>query len=236
MYPVIILLHGSGGDESDWDIAYPSLDSLIERGDVAPVIAVAPASETSWWVDGVEPFEQAMFSDLIPALRRRFAIRDDRRAWVVAGFSMGGYGALRYALAHPETFGGAIALSPAVYAKQPPNGSSARSSGVFGKPFDPALWASLNYPAVLSSYLAKQLPVHVFLAAGDDEWNHPEGPEFNVEVQVAHLYNLLNKQHGISAELRIADGSHDWALWLPLFEQGLKGMAAELEHFRKADP
>ena len=46
---------------------------------------------------------------------------------------MGGYGALRYSLAHPDLFGAAIVLSPAVYFPEPPSDSSTREFGAFGK-------------------------------------------------------------------------------------------------------
>ena len=235
-YPVLFLLHGSAGDETAWDPAFPGLDDLIVRGEIAPVVAIAPASATSWWVDGVEPIESAFFSDLIPDVRDKYPVRNHREAWVVAGFSMGGYGALRFALTYPEQFGGAILLSPALYAEQPPDGSSARTSGAFGRPFNSCVWASRNYTALLPDYLAREMPVQLFIGAGDDDWNHPGDHGLNMEIQTTMLYNKLNKQYGSPAELRIVDGSHDWALWLPLFEEGMKVMARDLSAFRAAPP
>lgn len=235
-YPVLFLLHGSAGDETAWDPAFPVLDDLILRSEIAPVVAVAPGSATSWWVDGLERIETAFFSDLIPDVRDKYPVRNNREARVVAGFSMGGYGALRFALTCPEQFGGAILLSPALYAEQPPNGSSARSSGAFGRPFDSGLWASRNYTALLPGYLAKEMPVQVFIGAGDDDWNHPGDHGLNMEIQATLLYNKLNKQYGSPAELRIVDGSHDWTLWLPLFEEGITVMARDLTPFRVAPP
>ncbi|MGH8224085.1 MAG: alpha/beta hydrolase, partial [Woeseiaceae bacterium] len=187
---------------------------------------------TSWWVDGVEPIESAFFSDLLPDVRKKYSVSDEREARVVAGFSMGGYGAMRFALAHPERFGGAILLSPALYEHLPPIESSARSSGAFGTPFDPRLWTSRNYLALLPAYLAGQNSVQLFIGAGDDDWNHPGAHDMNIEIQATVFYNTLNKKHGSPAELRIADGSHDWALWLPLFEEAMKVMARELQPFR----
>jgi hypothetical protein len=80
------------------------------------------------------------------------------------------------------------------------------------------------------------MPVQLFIGAGDDDWNHPEDHGLNMEIQTTLLYNKLNKQLGSPAELRIVDGSHDWALWLPLFKEGMKVMARDLAAFRAAPP
>ncbi|MCB0266292.1 MAG: esterase family protein [Calditrichaeota bacterium] len=223
-YPVIYLLHGSGGDENAWDPVFPLLDSLIAAEIIPPVIAVAPASGTSWWTDGKEPFETAFFADLQPDAEQRFRISSERSGRMVAGYSMGGYSALRYALAHPQMFAAATILSPALYSQQPPPESSARTSGAFGTPFDSSLWENWNYPAVLTTYLAQDLRVPIYIACGDDDWNHPEGFEYNMEQQSVLLYGILNRKSGSPAELRIVNGGHNWKLWKPQFINGLKYM------------
>lgn len=232
LYPVLYCLHGSGGTDSDWDRAFPLLDSLINHQIISPVIAIAPGSGTSWWVNGRELFETAFFNDLIPYVENKYPIEKNRNARIVAGFSMGGYGALRYALIHPELFGGAILLSPALYDQQPPTESSARSSGAFGMPFSPKLWKKRNYPTILKTYFAKKSPVNFFIAAGDDDWNNPEGTQYNMERQVVYLYQELHKQHDNPAELRIVNGGHNWKLWLPMLAEGLETLSTHLNNFK----
>lgn len=223
-YPVIYLLHGSGGDENEWDRIYPVLDSLIAAGIIPPLITVAPASGTSWWVDGRERFESAFFSDLIPAVDLRYRTIERREGRCVAGFSMGGYGALRYALARCDMFAAATLLSPALYAGQPPPESSARSSGAFGDPFEAVTWSERNYPAVLEAYLPQPHRTPIYILAGDDDWNHPEGFEYNIEQQAVLLYGLLNRRGDSPAELRIVDGGHSWRIWQPGFIAGIQYM------------
>lgn len=224
-YPVLYLLHGSGGDEHGWDVAFPVLDSLIASGAVPPLVAVAPASGTSWWVDGREPFESAFLSDLIPEIERRYAVSPRREHRWLAGYSMGGYGALRYALAWPEVFSAATLLSAALYDALPPPESSARGSGAFGEPFESDLWIARNYPAELGRYLRQPHRTAVYIACGDDDWNHPEGFRFNMEYQAVLLYAKLNREAGSPAELRIVDGGHDWDVWMGAFVAGLRYMA-----------
>jgi len=231
-YAVLYCLHGSGGDETDWDRAFPLLDTLIRTGKISPVIAISPGSGTSWWVDGLQPFESAFFKDLVPYVEKKYPVKTEKSARIVTGFSMGGYGALRYALTHPEFFGGAILLSPALYNDQPPLESSARTSGSFGEPFSPELWQKRNYPGILPKYFAAKSPVFFFIAAGDDDWNEPEGVRFNMELQSVLLYQTLHKAHENPAELRIVDGGHNWKLWFPLLKEGLETMAIQLDGFQ----
>lgn len=223
-YPVIYLLHGSGGDETSWNEGIAVIDSLIEDGTIPPTIAVSPASGRSWWTDSVEPFETAVIQDLIPEIDSNYRTIESREGRGVAGFSMGGYGALRYALVYPDVFGAATVLSPALYDDQPPPDSSARSTGAFGDPYDPDLWTERNYPATLKTYIEGGNEVPIFIAVGDDDWNEPAGWEYNVEYQAVRLYERLNKEAGSPAELRVVNGEHDWELWSPMFAEGLSYM------------
>jgi S-formylglutathione hydrolase FrmB len=125
---------------------------------------------------------------------------------VVAGLSMGGYGALRFVLKYPEMFAAAGLLSPAIYDPEVPQGSGARRAGVFGAAeFDPQVWKELNYPTLWEAFLAKKIAVPMYINSGDDD-------DFFIEAEATRLYSLLRK-NGQPAELRIVDGAHKWPVW-----------------------
>jgi S-formylglutathione hydrolase FrmB len=208
-YPVLYLLHGNGGDHNDWPKRgriQATADALIAAGEIPPAIIVMPAAGTSWFVDRKEKMETAVIRDLIPEVERSFRALGVREGRLIGGLSMGGYGALRFSLKYPEMFAAAALLSPAVYTPEPPEGSSARRAAAFGAPaFDAALWQSLNYPALWQAYLAKQMPVPMYINSGDDD-------EFFIESAATELYTLLRRNRQ-PAELRIVDGAHAWPLW-----------------------
>src|SRR5688572_10684207 len=109
---------------------------------------------------------------------------------------MGGYGAVRYSLAHPEMFASAIVLSPAVYTPLPPRDSSTREFGAFGSGdvlFDNEIYRSLNYPALLESFGKTGLPLSMFIAVGDDEWMNPnpEDALHDIDMEAHLLYNRV---------------------------------------------
>ena len=120
-----------------------ALDELIASGEIQPTIAIMPdapwSSRASYYVDsgytGADPgrkVETAFTKDLIAHVDATYRTVADRTGRGVAGYSMGGYGALRYSLAHPDLFGASIVLSPAVYFPIPPSDSSTREFGAFG--------------------------------------------------------------------------------------------------------
>jgi len=226
--PLVLLLHGSGGDELAWDPGLVALRDAIARADLPPVAAVAPGSGTSWWVDGREAVETAVLDELLPTIIERHGV--GASALFVAGFSMGGFGAVRFALKHPGRIDGAIALSASVYDGLPPTASSARNSGAFGAPFDARRWRAANYPALLPSYRDGEHRVPIYLAAGDDDWNEPEGWRFNVEFQTVVLYERLRKVVGSPARLKIDAGGHDWDFWRPEFLHGLRYLLSSASH------
>ena len=192
-YPVLYLLHGNGGNLYTWvndGHIQQTADALIARGDIPPCVIVMPDAGTSWFVDRKENWK----------------VLTSRSGRLVAGLSMGGYGAMRFSLKYPELFAAAALLSPAIYDPEPPENSSARRVGVFGSPdYDAAIWKAYNYPALWDAYLAKKLPVPIYVNSGDDD-------DFFIESEATRFYSLLrrNKQ---PAELRIVDGAHVWAVW-----------------------
>ncbi|TCO34377.1 putative esterase [Kribbella steppae] len=139
---------------------------------------------------------------------------------------MGGAGALRYAMAHPEVFGASIALSPAVYFPLPPADSSAREFGAFGKgkdPFSEAAYLRLNYPSAFKSFAAKGLLSHLFIAVGDDEWNpKPVDYTHDLDSEAHVVFNQAVRVPNLTSELRVVDGGHDWDVWGSTFAGGAK--------------
>ena len=120
-YPVLYLLHGYGGDQNDWweydDIA-DDADAMIAAGEIPEMIIVTPDGRTWMYIDncygnGIN-YEQYFFEELIEDVETRYSIRRDRGSRAIGGFSMGGYGALRYGVMHNELFCYVYAMSSVI--------------------------------------------------------------------------------------------------------------------------
>ena len=125
-YPVLYLLHGIGGDETEWErFATPSviLDNLLADGKVVPMIVVMPngrAEKNDRAVGNIYShapafanFERDLLDDVIPTIEGRFSVQADREHRALAGLSMGGGQSLNFGLPHLDTFAWVGAFSPA---------------------------------------------------------------------------------------------------------------------------
>ena len=246
IYPVIYLLHGRGDSMAGWLNAKPDLDAMIADGSIPPMIAVMPDMPSSdragYYVDSqyigsaapaAEAVETAFFNDLIPHIDATYRTSAGREARLVGGYSMGGYGALRYALAHPEMFVGALVLSPAVYIPFPPIDSSTREFGAFGvgdSLFDEVTYTALNYPALLPEFRQSALGLSMFIAVGDDEWKNErlEDALHDLDMEAHMVFNQVARVPSIRSEFRVYDGGHDWDVWRRGFMEGLQFLSGSI--------
>jgi enterochelin esterase-like enzyme len=130
-YPVLYLLHGIGGDETEWQrFAHPDilLDNLIADGKAVPMIVVMPngRAQKNDRADagmGAAPafatFERDLLDDVIPAIQSRYSTYTNRENRALAGLSMGGGQSLNFGLAHLDTFAWVGGFSSAPNTKRP---------------------------------------------------------------------------------------------------------------------
>ena len=127
--PVLYLLHGIGGDETEWiRFATPDalFDNLIADKVAVPMIVVIPngralADDSATGdqfapekVAGFARFEQDLLDNLIPAIEKKYAALTDREHRALAGLSMGGGQTLNFGLGHLDIFAwiGAFSSAP----------------------------------------------------------------------------------------------------------------------------
>ena len=131
-YPVLYLLHGIGGDETEWQrFAAPDvlLDNLIADGKAVPMIVVMPNGRAQkndrpeGNVFAAAPafavFEHDLLDDVIPTIDSRYSTRAGREHRALAGLSMGGGQSLNFGLAHLDTFAWVGSFSAAPNTKPP---------------------------------------------------------------------------------------------------------------------
>jgi enterochelin esterase-like enzyme len=151
-YPVLILQHGAGEDETGWTRqgqAQFILDNLIAAGKARPMIVVmdrgyanragAPAVKLglSTPLESVKlafsAFEDVVIHDLIPAIDAAYRTIPDREHRAMAGLSMGGMETLFISLHHLETFAYIGSLSGPIV---PDLNSKQTLGGAQAGPFD----------------------------------------------------------------------------------------------------
>ena len=112
-FKTLFLLHGLSDDHTTW-MRQTSIERYANEYGIAVVM---PAGDRSWYNDTADGARYQTFigKELPDVCRAYFRGMSDRREdTLIAGLSMGGYGAVKTALTYPERFGGAASLSGAL--------------------------------------------------------------------------------------------------------------------------
>jgi S-formylglutathione hydrolase FrmB len=207
-YPVLYYLHGLGDNEQTlfksggWNL----LQDLREQHKIGDFLIVAPEGKATFYINSAD--KQVLYSDFflrefIPLIEKKYNLRKDRQTRAITGVSMGGYGALRFAFAHPELFGSVSAQSPAL-APNPakPGDSFGRFLGaVFGSPIDIPHWKQNDPFALARQNQARLKSMAIYFNCGrNDEYGFENGvAALDKQLQskgVRHEYHLYPGNHG----------------------------------------
>ncbi|HEY4207335.1 MAG TPA: alpha/beta hydrolase-fold protein [Puia sp.] len=219
-YPVVYLLHGYTDDNTGW-LQFGEInryaDKAIAEGTIPPMIIVMPNGDSSWYInsyDGKENYEDFFIKEFMPTIEKTYRIKAEKHYRGVAGLSMGGYGALVYALKHPELFAAAAPLSAAVFADSTmttmPDNSWANTFGqLFGR--------SLNGKDRLSKAWYENSPLKIVESKSTDELRKVRywidcGDDDRLSEGNCLLHILLLEKH-VPHEFRVRDGAHNWTYW-----------------------
>src|SRR5690348_1273337 len=138
-YPILYFLHGLGDNEQTlfksggWDL----IQDLHDQGKIKDYLIVTPEGKGSFYInsaDGRVRYSDFFIREFIPYIESHYSVRRERSSRAISGISMGGYGALRFAFAHPELFSAVSAQSAALIAEPPTKvNSDVRSAGQLGR-------------------------------------------------------------------------------------------------------
>ncbi len=209
--PVLYLLHGLTDDDTAW-----TRFSSIERyAGPRGLAVVMPQVHRSFYADEAHgaKFWTFLSQELPGVVQSLFRVSARREDTFVAGLSMGGYGALKWALRHPERFAAAASLSGAldlehrqshdqrphirelmrrVYADRPVSGT------------DDDLFHLLETADRAS------LP-SMYVACGTEDHLYPDNQRFRDAC----------KRLGIELSVEFGPGEHEWGYWDTRIQQVL---------------
>jgi S-formylglutathione hydrolase FrmB len=215
---VLYLLHGLSDDASAWQ-RYTAIESIAA---LYGLVVIMPSAGRSFYTD--QPNGQNYFSYLTDELPRYlkdvFGLAPRREDTLIAGNSMGGYGAFKAAFQHPELYSAAASFSGVLslafltaFPNDPRRGEFEYLFGdlnkLVGSEHDPEVWlqrASTN-PNILP---------RLFITCGRQEDLYPLNTLFYAACQ----------SQGIEVNYHEEDGFHDWFFWNTQIQRFL---AANLE-------
>ena len=209
-YPLVLLLHGYGDDETAWtDVGRAHLisDNLIAAGRIEPVIIVMPYGHPepiqiserpdNYFQRNNDLYEKDITQDLLPFIEQGFRVRTDAAGRSIVGLSMGGGHALDTGLRNIDRFSSIGAFSAATPQLD-----------------TPALLQ--QYPSLSGSEPAANALKHLWIPIGDKDFLLERNDKFVAQLRTA----------GVKHDYLKTEGGHEWKLWrdyLPEFLEKVVG-------------
>jgi diacylglycerol O-acyltransferase/trehalose O-mycolyltransferase len=231
-WPVFYLLHGAGGSHADW-AQYTDAEDLLKSTDV---LAVLPDGGdlgfySDWWNDdkgGPPMWETFHLVELRQLLERNWHAADKR---VVAGLSMGGYGAMEYAARQPGLFLAAASFSGAL----DPIGAQLDigTEDIWGDPVAQAdIWEAHD-PTTNAAALKGTALYVAYGDGGKGPLDATEPPSDDLEPWIAdqnRAFIAALAANEIPATIdAYGPGSHDWPYWERALHDSLPFLLKALE-------
>ena len=218
----LILLHGLTGTDTDWLYGGVAQDMAIQYN----LAVFMPAAGNNFYLDRGYPggnWCSFVGQELPDYIRRVFGCCDRREDTLIAGLSMGGYGALHTALQYPGRFSGCAALSSALRIRAIAEG---RHDGVmppemfrdvFGDP-DKLLESDRNPEWQYRQLQGREIP-SIYMAIGTEDSLYACNQEFR---------RFLTEQKADFC-YEEGPGGHFWSFWNEYLPRGLSWLLRERE-------
>lgn len=206
-YKTLYLLHGLSGNHMDW-MRRTSIERYATEHHIAVVM---PEVARTWYTDTA--YDAKYFTYItqeLPAICRSYfkGMTDRREDNLIAGISMGGYGALKAALTYPENYCGCAALSGALdITRKGRNYNLNEWRSIFGFDMENAMELEGTKHDIFSlvekvTKSGAQLP-RLFL------WCGTEDTLITANRNYHELLTKLNVEHRYEESA----GNHNWKYW-----------------------
>jgi S-formylglutathione hydrolase FrmB len=224
-YPVLYYLHGLGDNEQTlfnsggWTL----LDDLRKQHKMGDLLIVAPEGRRGFYVntaDGSVLYSDFFLKEFLPFIEGKYRVRPGAAGRAVSGISMGGYGALHFAFAHPELFSAVSAQSAALITDTPERLNAASETGipilgvlgpVFGKPINVRHWNENNPLLLAKKNAAGVRRLAIYFNCGQDD-------NYGFEKGAAELHTELSREH-VKHEYHAYPGDHSLQYFLAHFAE-----------------
>lgn len=215
-YPVLYLLHGMGDDHTAWS-RKSNIELVARECDLVVVMATTGCGNYVNQVHGLNYYDY--FTKELPLkMANFFPISLKREDTFIMGNSMGGYGALRIALANPDKYAGAASLSGALTPYREYETEEEKKRFPDSEAMESV---RLNSFGTLEEYLASDNNlVNLVEKLRSYEGEKPRlflccGTEDPVTYSHSRAFLKAVKDKELDFHYEEGPGSHNWAYWNP---------------------
>ncbi|GDX40643.1 hypothetical protein LBMAG21_09350 [Armatimonadota bacterium] len=202
-FATFYLLHGLSDDQSNWQ-RRTSIERYVAD---LPLIVVMPDGGRGFYCDAAEgaAYETALVHDLVNYIDALFQTKATREGRCIGGLSMGGYGAVKLALKHPDLFSSAVSHSGALaFARYPlPDDVENKFAVEFRRIIGDNPVGGENDCFALAEKLNPSERPHIRIDCGVDDFLIESNRAFH-----AHLEEI-----GYAHQYEEFPGAHTWDYW-----------------------
>ncbi len=218
-YRVLYLLHGHSDDHTVWQ-RWTSIERYVEGLNLAVVM---PAAHLSFYTDMAYggKYEQFIGEEVPAVVHDLFPLSSKREDTFIAGLSMGGYGAFKMALSHPDRYAAAASLSGALDVRETVKGHNnpgdkvwqAEMRNIFG---DLEKVAGSRHDLFALARRASKSPVkpRLYQCCGTDDFLYADNLRFRDTVQKLPFDYTYEE----------GPGEHTWDFWDRMIQNVLAWM------------
>lgn len=220
-YPILYLLHGLSDVYQSWnnnaqlgEVA----DQLLAEGKICPMIIVMPNAggpDTRNMWNGYfnmpgRSYEDFFFTELLPAVEKKYHAYGDKAHRAISGLSMGGGGSTVYSQKHPDMFSSCYAMS--AWLDDTRHIQEATVNKLHHVVNAVRENSAIRFVENATQETLDQLKtIAWYFDIGDDDFL----------LEQTERLHLLMRNKGVRAELRIRDGIHSWSYWKSALYQSL---------------
>lgn len=229
-YKTLYLLHGIYGNHMSW-LSRSRIQEWAEEKNLAVVM---PSGDNAFYVDQPASgnfYGEFIGKELIEITRKMFPLSHKREDTFIAGFSMGGFGAIRNGLKYYENFAYVAGLSSALVLEQSLNLTYNEASLVQSRGYFESCFGDLNEaikgdknPKVLVKTIKEKMAQDseirfpkLYIACGTEDFlidNNRDFRDFLVQNEIDVTYEE-------------GPGKHDWDFWNTYIKKVLQWLPLE---------
>jgi len=216
--PLIVFLHGGGGSHLSFERygAHQYLDAQINAGRIARAVIVLPDGGNGFWenwADGTRHYRDWVLNEVVPKVRRDYQTLNCPDHCHLAGISMGGFGALRFAYFARDQFSSVSAISAPIFNR---NEAETQKSSlllrllfpfkrIFGETYTEEFKRSNPYNAWVNDSEQRQMRLQLI-------WGDQDSRRIISTNQTFHQRLVDNN---VKHDYYVFEGRHKWKYWVP---------------------
>ena len=227
VYPILYLFHGFSDSHIGW-VRHGNLrkiaDEMIENGRAVPMIIVVPHTLGGFYtnrVDGSYSYENFFFKEFVPFIEKKYRVHQSKESRAIAGVSMGGNGALLYAMKYPEMVVSCCTLGAAVNFNESPDTESTNELvSTNENDIDALLRKTADNLRNADPDVLKRITVQFHIDCGKEDGLCATNEKLDAKMTANNIPHTFKTR----------SGRHDWDCWRAALPDSLEFSSKAFRH------